>query len=62
MAKVKEYFYRRAKEIAEENGFDGYIVEKYEPKTYHSFWGIRPRVEGIILCYKNSSINSVKGE
>lgn len=52
VGRMEEYFHRHAKEITQENGCDGYIVEKFKTYEYRSTWGMRPRAEGQILCYK----------
>jgi len=63
LGEVEQYFYRRAREIAEENGYDGYVVEKLESgKGYGvggAYAGLKPRAWGTILCYKGSQPTTV---
>ncbi len=63
IGEVEQHFYRRARDIAEENGYDGYVVEKLETgKGYGvggAYAGLKPRAWGTILCYKGSAPSTI---
>lgn len=60
---IEPFFFKRAEEIAKENGYDGYVVEtlrktqEYGPGGVHS--GLQPRIRGTIRCYKGPKPSSL---
>jgi len=49
---AESYFHRRAKEIVQEHGCDGYKVIKFKSAMISIEWNTLPQTEGIIYCYK----------
>ena len=56
---LMQYFYRRANEIVQENGFDGYVLEEVQSKSKKgAFNKYYPSVWGTIKCYKGQRPDS----
>ena len=49
---AESYFHRRAKEIVQEHGCDGYKAIKFKSAMISIEWNTLPQTEGIIYCYK----------
>jgi S1-C subfamily serine protease len=49
---AESYFHRRAKEIVQEHGCDGYKVIKFKSAMVSIEWNTLPQIEGVIYCYK----------